>query len=146
MAKDPVFSGKQEQQQQQAVGIIEPTSITKPVDPREEMIRNLRPEGTLPTDVPCVLPETGETFVAEIHKSSAHPSGRVVRIKDLTYPPEMVPPFLLGVLNEVQRKQWIYENHYKKLLQQFVGKPAAYLGVYRQDMQEKIKKILAEAS
>lgn len=116
----------------------------QPLDVREQAIRDLRPPGIPHTTVDCIVPETGEMFTAEIAKSNRFPSGRIVNLIKFSYPPGFVPDTLPRNPDDPVRKQWIYENHYKKLLQQFVGKPASVLGVFRKDMQEKIRKALAE--
>lgn len=115
-----------------------------PMDPREKIIKDMRPEGRAPTYVDCIIPETGEEFTAEVHQSSRYPSGRVLTLKNLSYPPEFVPASLPKDPKDPKRKQWIWENNYQKLLRQFVGKPASALLVYRKDMQEKLQKALKE--
>lgn len=104
----------------------------------------LRPEGDKPLMVDCVVPETGETFTAEVQFSYAYPEGRVITLHNVKQPEDFVPRSLVGRFNEIQRKQWIWENSYQKLLRRFVYQPLAALGLYKVENQERIRKVLAE--
>lgn len=91
-------------------------------------------------EVPSMSLETKATFLAVVTTSKSFPSGRVLALKDYTYPqgidshvtegglvPEGMAILLPNGNPDRTYKQWRWENFWKVDLARYVGKDAAWL-------------------
>lgn len=108
-----------------------------PIDAEmQAQVKLLRPKAAEPQMVPCFVPETGESFTAEVQPSKTYPGGRVVKLHNYDFPGYSDPKLPVEV-HEAHRQQHKYEQ-YKACLRAYVGKPLPR--ALRVDFQDAEKK------